>query len=92
MHSCNLRRLWTSNTPKSTIVAGKPVLDICYEQLSSDIPGPILGACQYLGFDMDASPIQPALQKVGASDLRDVVSNYKELIAHESTRELLLRD
>jgi LPS sulfotransferase NodH len=73
-------------------MADKPVLDVFYEQLSSDPKGTIAGVCRYIGLDIDASVIKPALQKVGASELRDVVSNYDELIAHEGTRELLLRD
>ncbi len=38
------------------------------------------------------SDIKPALQKVGAANLSDSVSNYQELLDHPATRALALAD
>jgi LPS sulfotransferase NodH len=72
--------------------AGNPVLDISYEQLSSNFRDTMAQVCQYIGLDIDASSFKPALQKVGESDLRNAVSNYDELFEHEGTRKMLLQD
>lgn len=74
------------------IITGKSVLNLAYEQLSSDFAGTITQVCRYIGLDITGHSIEPALQKIGARDLRNVVSNYDELLAHNGTRAMLLGD
>ena len=75
-----------------TRLAGQALLDISYEALAADTGEAVAHVCQFLGMDIAASGIEPALQKVGAPDLRDTVSNYQELLDHEATRALLLSE
>jgi LPS sulfotransferase NodH len=72
------------------ITTGKPVLNLVYEQLSSDFAGTMTQVCRYIGLDITGLSIEPALQKVGARDLQNVVSNYHELLAHDGMRAMLL--
>jgi len=56
-------------------------------------PGRIIaGVCKFLGVTVEPGSVEPALKKVGASDLRDSVRNFDELLAHEATRALVLSD
>ncbi|MAT94607.1 MAG: hypothetical protein CME59_18705 [Halioglobus sp.] len=73
-------------------LAGCPLLELDYEALSRDTAGTVAGVCRFLGVQVEPRAIVPALRKVGAADLRAVVSNYDELLASEVTRELLLAD
>lgn len=68
------------------------VLPITYEALSADTVATVAQVCHFLGLDTPAPAIAPALQKVGATDLRDSVSNYQELLDHPATRALALAD
>ena len=73
-------------------LAGQAVLDISYEALGADTGATVSHVCQFLGMNIAPSAIVPALQKVGAPDLRNAVSNYQELLDHEATRALALSD
>lgn len=72
------------------LLAGRELLDISYEQLSTDTAGTVAQVCHFLGMDTAPGDIQPALQKVGATDLRETVSNFEELLNTPATRELAL--
>jgi hypothetical protein len=71
------------------LLRGFPVHAVTYESLADDVPAEIAGVCQFLGVDVAAAMIEPALEKVGASDLREVVSNFEELLTDERTRDLV---
>jgi len=70
----------------------KNLMDISYEQLSADTVATVTAVCQFLGLDTRPSEIKPALNKVGAADLRDSVSNYQDLLDNTATRALALAD
>jgi len=74
------------------LLAGTPVLETSYEQLAADTPATVAAVCAFLGITVAPDAVQPALAKVGAADLRNVVSNYDELLAHDDTRALAQRD
>lgn len=76
----------------NTLLTGQRVLDISYEALAADTAATVGQVCAFLGLDIACSRIQPALRKVGATDLRDAVSNYQALLDHPATRELVLAD
>ena len=72
------------------LLANHTVLELRYEDLSA-APGQVIAqTCEYLGITIDPASVEPALQKVGAPDLRDSVSNYDELMANSATRAMLL--
>ncbi|MFT4614317.1 MAG: LPS sulfotransferase NodH [Bacteroidia bacterium] len=73
-------------------VAGLPLHELSYEELAQDIADSISRICQFLDPGIDATGIVPALEKVGAADLRQSVSNYQDLLQHEATQNLALRD
>ena len=75
-----------------SLFSEKALLDISYEELSADTPATVATVCQFLGLDIAASDINPALKKVGAADLSDSVSNYQELLDNPVTRTLSLAD
>ena len=75
-----------------SLLQGKDVLGISYEQLSADTPATVAKVCQFLGLAVVSSDITPALKKVGAANLGDSVSNYQDLLAHPETRDLALAD
>ena len=75
-----------------SLLSEKALLDISYEELSADTPATVATVCQFLGLDIAASDINPALKKVGAADLSDSVSNYQELLDNPVTRTLSLAD
>jgi LPS sulfotransferase NodH len=73
-------------------LSGRRLHQLSYEQLASDTPAAVAGVCEFLGLDVTPSDIVPALDKVGAADLRDTVTNYDELLANEATRAMALSD
>lgn len=75
-----------------SMVSARPVLEIHYEALAADTAATVAQVCQFIGLDIDASTIEPALKKVGVADLKDAVSNYQELLVHPATRVLALTD
>jgi LPS sulfotransferase NodH len=76
----------------STLLSEQTVLPIAYEALAADTVATVAQVCDFLGLDTKASAIKPALQKVGATDLRHSVNNYQELLDHPATRTLALTD
>jgi LPS sulfotransferase NodH len=74
----------------AVLLSRQQVLEISYEELAADTAVTVGQVCNFLGVDIAKSQIRPALNKVGAADLRDSVSNYQELLDHASTRELAL--
>lgn len=68
------------------------MLEITYEALSAETTATVARVCQFLELDISPSDIKPALKKVGATDLRDSVINYQELLDHPATRVLALAD
>lgn len=74
------------------LMAKHEVLEVEYEDMAGE-PGRIIaGVCKFLGVTVEPGSVEPALKKVGASDLRDSVRNFDELLAHEATRALVLSD
>jgi LPS sulfotransferase NodH len=69
---------------------GRQVCPVVYESLADDVPGVVSGICRFLGVEVSPAAIRPGLRKVGAGDLREVVSNYEELLDDERTRPWLL--
>jgi LPS sulfotransferase NodH len=84
--------LETQASQIDALLSGQTVLPITYEALSADTAATVAHVCRFLGLDIAAPAITPALQKVGATDLRDSVSNYQELLDHPATRALALAD
>ena len=76
----------------SVLLSQQPVLDISYEELASDTAGTVNRVTTFLGLDGVQSDVKPALQKVGAANLRNTVSNFQELLDHPVTRALALLD
>lgn len=76
----------------SALLSQQPVLDLSYEELSSDTAGTVSRVAAFLGLGTAHVNARPALTKVGAADLRVTVSNYQELLEHPATRALLLAD
>jgi len=74
------------------LLAGKDILEVAYEDLASDTTAVVSKICQFLGLSLSQFPDKPALEKVGAYDLRESVSNFEELLRHEATRDMVLRD
>jgi len=74
------------------LLSGQAVLDISYEELSADTTATVARVGRFLGLDIAATQIKPALKKVGAADLSEAVSNYQELLEHPATRALALMD
>lgn len=72
------------------LLGDRPVLEVSYEQLASDTAGTVADVCRFLGVASVPTGIEPALQKVGAADLRESVSNFDELLDNPATRELAL--
>ena len=68
---------------------GLPCLEVDYEHLASDIDGTGATICDFLSVDLGDDGISPALDKVGATDLADIVENYAELARDEITRGFL---
>lgn len=73
-------------------LANHPTLEVSYEELSVDTAATVARVCRFLGLDIAATTIKPALSKVGAADLSNSVSNYQELLDHPATRALALAD
>jgi LPS sulfotransferase NodH len=76
----------------TALLSEQDVLQTNYETLAADTPAAVKAVCHFLKLDTIASNIEPALNKVGATDLRDSVSNYQELLDHPATRALALTD
>jgi LPS sulfotransferase NodH len=70
------------------MLSGQQVLQITYEVLAAETATTVEQVCHFLGLDIVSSDIEPALKKVGATDLQDSVSNYQELLDHPATRVL----
>ena len=68
------------------------VMTINYEALAADTTATVAQASHFLGLNFVAADIEPALKKVGATDLQDSVINYQELLDHPATRALALAD
>jgi LPS sulfotransferase NodH len=75
-----------------SLLSKQSVLDITYEELSANTAATVARVCQFLGLEIMPSEIKPALQKVGAANLSDSVSNYQELLDNPATRTLALMD
>lgn len=71
------------------LLSQQPVLDITYEELAADTAATVVRVARFLGLTTLPSAIEPALQKVGATDLNDTVSNHQELLDHAATRAYL---
>ena len=74
------------------LLGDKSQLEISYEQLAADTAATVATVCEFLGMASPPLDVAPALRKVGASDLRDAVSNYQELLDNPATRKLALAD
>lgn len=73
-------------------LAAANTLQLSYENLARNTADTVAGVCDFLDVAVEREQISPALQKVGAADLRDTISNYDELLNHNATREQLLSD
>jgi LPS sulfotransferase NodH len=74
------------------LLSDQQVLEISYEALSAETASTVGHVCEFLGVDVDPSEIKPALSKVGATDLKNTVSNYQQLLQHPATRVLAISD
>ncbi|MCB1706190.1 MAG: sulfotransferase [Halioglobus sp.] len=74
------------------LLSARPVFKVHYETLAAETAETVAQVCDFLGLDVDAATIQPALKKVGASNLQKVVRNYQQLLDHPATRVLALAD
>jgi len=74
------------------LLGDRPALEISYEQLAADTGATVAAVCRFLGMASPPMDVAPALDKVGAADLRDSVSNYQDLLDNPATRELALAD
>lgn len=75
-----------------SLLSMQGALHITYEELAADTTGTVNHVCQFLGLPAVPQNIQPALKKVGATDLQDSVINYQELLDNPATRALVLSD
>jgi LPS sulfotransferase NodH len=73
-------------------LSDQSVLNISYEELSADTTATVNRVAAFLELESTPAAVKPALQKVGAADLRDSVSNYQDLLNHPATRPLALAD
>jgi len=76
----------------SALLSKQRVLDITYEELSAATAATVARVCRFIGLTILPSAIEPALHKVGATDLSDSVSNYQELLDHPATRDLAMTE
>lgn len=67
-------------------------LDVTYEGLATDTSATLHRVCAFLNVDSTGSEIKPALEKVGAKDLSESVSNYQALLDHPLIRAMVLSD
>ena len=74
------------------LLSNQTVLDITYEELSADTAATVARVGQFLTLANIPSDAKPALNKVGAANLSDSVSNFQELLDHPATRSLALMD
>jgi LPS sulfotransferase NodH len=74
------------------MLSNQDVLDISYEELAADTAEAVTRVCHFLGLESVSSGIKPALDKVGAADLRNSVSNFQDLLDNPATRTLALTD
>lgn len=72
------------------LVAERDVLEISYEAMAQDIGAEVARVCAFLDPAIEPSGTRAALNKVGAKDLRETVSNVDELLAHAATRDFVL--
>lgn len=79
-------------TELGSLLSNQAVLDISYEELAADTSTTVARVCQFLGLESVPSGIKPALDKVGAADLRNSVSNFQDLLDNPATRTLALTD
>jgi LPS sulfotransferase NodH len=68
------------------LIGDRPLMDVFYEELSSETGTVVAGVCQMLGLETLPESITPALKKVGTDDLAQSVSNYNQLLDNELTR------
>ncbi len=85
---CRSAELEAQASELEAMLSGQQVLQISYEALSAETATTVAQVCHFLGLDIVSSDIEPALKKVGATDLQDSVSNYQELLDHPATRVL----
>lgn len=76
----------------TALLSGQRVLNITYEELAADTASAVQRVSHFIGLDVETNAIAPALQKVGAKNLGDVVSNYQDLLKHPATSALALVD
>lgn len=71
--------------------SGHELMELRYETLAQDLSASVTRVCAFLGVDASGQKIRPALQKVGARNLADSVSNIGDLLDHEATRDFVLK-
>ncbi|MDZ7784550.1 MAG: sulfotransferase [Halioglobus sp.] len=71
------------------LLSGQSVFELSYEALADDTPAAVSRVCDFLGLAVSPPDIRPALHKVGAADIRDTVSNYRELLDDPAIRPFL---
>ena len=76
----------------ASLLSGRQVIEITYEELAADTPATIGRIGQFLELEMNRAKVEAALEKVGAADLSNAVSNYQELLKNPATRALALAD
>ncbi|TDG12735.1 hypothetical protein E2F43_14290 [Seongchinamella unica] len=75
-----------------SMLDGKPVLDLFYEDLSDRLQPTIVSICDFLGLAVPVDTVEPGLRKVGEQDLSAAVLNYQEILANPLTRPFALMD
>ncbi|GAB3288500.1 Stf0 family sulfotransferase [Parahaliea aestuarii] len=73
----------------SALCSSQPTLEVDYENLAQDFDSEIRRVTEFLGVDIGSGSIRPALEKIGANDLREAISNYAELAANPLTQAYL---
>ncbi|MCP4841382.1 MAG: hypothetical protein GY887_06580, partial [Halieaceae bacterium] len=76
----------------TALLGDNAVLQLTYEQLAANTAATVADVCQFLRVGTFPTDIAPALEKVGAADLSESVSNFNELLAHPATSDLVVSD
>ena len=76
----------------TALLGDNALLQLTYEQLAADTAATVAAVCQFLHVETFSMNIAPALEKVGATDLNETVSNFDELLTHPATRDLAVSD
>lgn len=75
-----------------TLLQAHETLELSYEELATNAGTTIARTAAFLGITVSPAAVEPALQKVGSSDLSASVSNYAELLEHSLTRDFAIAD